>query len=190
MPMSEVKVPYVMDNDYFHWLCSLVEADDERRPYIYLMRELFETEFSDETTILIPHDDNRIEEGLAIRRAYLDDHDGRGRKHIVLVGPCSLLEVMIALAYRMEEIISSYDYIVWFWEMIANLELLDYDDDRFKNLSLIEEEMLGTTICRLLTRTYDRNGDGSLFPMNHAKRDMRKTELWYQMNNYLVERYM
>lgn len=187
--MSKVTVPYVMDNDYFRWLCEEVSADDEQRPYIYLMRELFETEFSDETAVLIPHDHNRIEDGLELRKRYSEE--ARSRNENNLGGNCSLLEMIIALAKRIEDSFGKYDYISWFWEMIGNLELMDFDDYNPVWISVYEyPDKVWDTIDTLLDRTYTKNGDGSLFPMNHAKRDMRKTEIWYQMSNYLVERYM
>ena len=180
-------VPYELSNGYFQWLCELVAADDEDRPYIYLLRELYETEFSDETAALIPNDDNRIEDGLALREDFSNETGIHNR--IILTGPCSLLEMMIALAYRMEDAFGKYDYIHWFWEMIFNLELMDYDDTN-ENWRKERVSFLDEAIETLLKRKYNRDGDGSLFPMNHAKRDMRKTEIWYQMSNYLVERYM
>lgn len=180
--------PYDLDNDYFRWLCELVDADREDRTYIYLMRELYETEFNYATANLIPNDDNRIEDGLKVREEYLEEtglHD-----HLILSGSCSLLEMMIGLAERMEETFGKYDYISWFWEMIGNLDLLEFDDlVHDKDPRTFYRKVKGA-IVTLLMRTYSRNGDGSLFPMNKPRRDLRKTEIWYQMSNYLVERYM
>lgn len=181
-------VPYELDQDYFRYLCELVDADREDSPYIYLMRKLFETEFSYETAVLIPNDDNRIEDGLALREEYLEET--KRFHNLILCGPCSLLEMIIGLARRIEYDFGKYSYISWFWEMIGNLELLEFDDVKFNKLSAFEEEFIDGTICRLLNRTYSPNGDGSLFPMNKPRRDLRKTEIWYQMSNYLVERYM
>lgn len=181
--------PYDLDNDYFRWLCELVDADNESRSYIFLMRELFETEFSDETANLVPNDGNRITDGIELREEYLEETGNRN--HLILCGPCSLLEMMIALARRIEDIVSKYDYISWFWEMIGNLEFLEYDDyHQVWWAKGVRPERVYDGLRRLLSRDYSYDGDGSLFPMNHAKRDMRTIEIWYQMNNYLVERYM
>ena len=181
--------PYDLNNGYFRWLCELVDADYEGRSYIFLMRELFETEFSNETANLIPNDDNRIADGLELREEYLEETGNRN--HIILCGPCSLLEMMIALARRMENILEKYDYISWFWEMIGNLELLDYHDSNpIWNPRTWDLRPIHEIIYRLLSRTYSKNGDGSLFPMNRTRRNMCKTEIWYQMNNYLIENYL
>lgn len=182
-------IPYDLDNDYFQWLCELVDADHESRSYIFLMRELFETEFNDETANLVPNDINRIQDGLELREQYLEEK--RLQNRVILCGSCSLLEIIIALSFRIEDIISKYDYISWFWEMIGNLELLEFDDSSpvWKPRSY-HGEIIDEIICNLLNRSYRSNGDGSLFPINDAKRDMRKVEIWYQMNNYLIERYM
>lgn len=182
-------LPYELDKDYFRWLCEMIDADNESRSYIFLMRELFETEFSHETANLIPNDDNRIEDGLALREEYTKDTGVYN--NVILCGPCSLLEMMIGLALRIEDLFGRYDYISWFWEMIGNLELLEFDDSNPIWFSkTYHGELVDEIICRLLRRTYSRNGDGSLFPMNNTKRDMRETEIWYQMSNYLIERYM
>lgn len=181
--------PYDLDEGYFRWLCELVDADHESRSYIFLMRELFETEFSNETANLVPNDGNRITDGLELREEYLEETSNRD--YLILCGPCSLLEMIIALSRRMEDIFERYDYISWFWEMIGNLGLLDFDD----NCDIwfpkrYNPNAIYSIIYDLLNRKYSRNGDGSLFPMNKSKRDMRKTEIWYQMNNYLIEHYM
>lgn len=181
-------ISYDLDNEYFHWLCDLVDAYDERRSYIYLMRKLFETEFSNETANLIPNDDNRIEDGLALREEYTEDTGVCD--HVILCGPCSIFEVLIALARRIEDMFGQYNYISWFWEMIGNLELLEYDDDHIIWKKRRMTNVIDDILYILLRREYSSNGDGSLFPMNSPKRDMRKTEIWYQMSNYLVERYM
>lgn len=181
-------VPYDLDNDYFQWLCDLIDAYDERRSYIYLMRKLFETEFSNETADLIPNDDNRIEDGLALREDFVEEI--KAKDHLILCGPCSLLEMIIGLSFRIENIIGSYDYITWFWEMIGNLELLEYDDGNHIWKERRMTNVIDDIVYILLRREYSRDGDGSLFPLNRAKQNMRNVEIWYQMNNYLIERYM
>lgn len=181
--------PYDLDNDYFEYLCGIVDADREDKTYIFLMRKLFDTEFSYETARLVPNDDNRIEDGLKLREDYLEET--KNLDHLILCGPCSLLEMMIGLAKRIEDTFGMYDYISWFWEMVGNLELLEFDDSSYIwKPKTYDGEIIDEIICRLLNRTYSRNGDGSMFPMNKPKRDLRKTEIWYQMSNYLVERYM
>lgn len=181
--------PYELDNDYFKWLCALVDADNERGSYIYLMRYLFETEFSFATARLIPNDDNRVIDGYILREEYLKDCNLI--KLIELTGPCSLLEMMIKLAERMEDVVCEFDYIYWFWEMIDNLGFLEYDDN---NKSWMFGSIVPVNVYEgvkmLLDRSYTREGSGSLFPMLNSRRDMRDIEIWYQMNNYLVERYM
>ena len=42
------------------------------------------------------------------------------------------------------------------------------------------------TLERFLERGYGRNGEGGLFTVDNG-RDMRNTEIWYQMNYYLRE---
>lgn len=181
--------PYILDNDYFAWLCALVDADNECGSFIFLMRELFETEFSYATANLVPNDDNRIEDGLLLREEFLQEE--KLDNSVVLCGPCSLLEMMIKLAERMEDIVCEYDYIYWFWEMIRNLNFIEYYDTHksWMNGCVCPSDIYHGIIM-LLDRTYTREGLGSLFPMKNSRRDMRSIEIWYQMNNYLIENYM
>ena len=175
-------VPY-NQREYFNWLCELVDNDEPGPTYFKLLDVLFNTEFSEKTAVLIPNDDNRIEDGLYLREEFTDEFDISNQ--VILTGPCSLLEMMIGLAKRIEDSFGMRSACEWFWEMMDNLYWMGFtDSDSWSN------EDLYVTIEELLKRKYDRNGDGSLFPMKHAKRDMRKTEIWYQMSNYLIERYM
>lgn len=180
---------YLFYRDYFKWLCSLVDADNETGSYIYLMRELFEEPFDFGNAELIPNDDNRIKDGLILREEFLEENNLI--KKIRIVGPCSLLEMMIKLAERMEDLFCEYDYIYWFWEMIRNLEFICYDDSHIYWAGGREcPEEIDVGIYKLVKRDYSFDGIGSLFPRKCVKKDMRKTEIWYQMNSYLVEKYM
>lgn len=156
---------------YFMWLSGLVRSKNSDR-YTLLLSKLHGMDF-----IWIHRmDSNRYEDGIYMRREYLGELD---RSDI----PCSVLEMMVALALRMDrEIIgesSKDEPAPIFWEMITNLGLKRFTDSRYKRQPVEE------IVLRWLTRQFDRDGSGSIFPIEKAKKDQRKLEIWDQMHAYL-----
>lgn len=170
---------------YLEWMMHQVCDDEYKKPsYRQLLSYLNEVEF----TYLIPMDGNRAEDGVDLRyvfgrdcriedaiiASYLDDH------------PCSVLEMMIALAMRCEINIMDNPDVgnrtgQWFWNMIVNLGLGGMTDDRF------DEDYVDDVLYIFLNREYSPNGEGGLFTVQHARRDMRTVDIWYQLNWYLSE---
>ena len=70
---------------------------------------------------------------------------------------------------------------VWFWEMIESLGLMDEMDANF------DIDYVQRVVDRFLSRNYQKNGKGGLFTIHDLNRDMRKTDIWYQMCAYLNE---
>lgn len=172
-------------NRYFDWMCQLVVGDRySKQLYHKLFARLHDTEF----TYMIPMDGNRAEDGSNLRYRF-----GRefGYEDVVIATflddrPCSILEMMTALAIRCEEHIMDDPDIgnrtgQWFWAMIDSLGLDSMND------ALFNRDYVDETICRFLIREYERNGKGGLFTVNHTRRDMRSVEIWYQMCWYLDE---
>ena len=100
--------------------------------------------------------------------------------------PCSVLEMMIALAIRCEEHIMDDPDVgnrtgQWFWNMIMNLGLGSMTDDQF------DKRYAEQVIERFLNREYEQDGEGGLFTVKHCKHDLRTVEIWYQMCWYLDE---
>lgn len=102
--------------------------------------------------------------------------------------PCSVLEMMVALALRCEEDIMSNSQLgnrtaEWFWEMITSLGLIRIDDAHYS------EDIVEHAIEVFLDRLYFKNGKGGLFTLaNPEKKDMRTAEIWCQMYWYLDEK--
>ena len=168
---------------YFEWLCNVV-VDDEYSEFQYnkLFRYLFDTPF----IVYLPYDENRASDGIDLRYYYAEHND------IPLIvaasalddRECSVLEMMIALAIRMErDIMDSIEYGdrtgQWFWNMIFSLGLEHLEDWNF------DENEANEIITRFLTRQYSPDGRGGLFTIPNCKRDLRDVEIWYQMNWYL-----
>lgn len=167
--------------DYFEWMVDLV--CDGRFPrgvsYRKLLGYLHDTEF----TFIIDRDVNRAEDGINLRRKY-GLHNDCPEAEDILYGPCSVLEMILALAIRCEETImddTAYGDRTgqWFWGMITNLGLGRMTDDYF-DIYHVE-----SVVERFLDREYEADGRGGLFTIEDAPRDLRDVEIWYQLNWYL-----
>lgn len=174
--------------EYFQWLCNIVQADDQDHSYMILMKTFHRFDF----TWTIENDKNRAVDGLDLRREYAEnfgcDDDFMGDV------PCTFLEMLIGIALRMEFILFNPNFgnqtPIWFWILIENMELEDYTDDHYAEYPFFENDVR-ETISRIINRTYCRNSSGSLFPVrkNRKGKNWRTTELWYQLNAFLVENY-
>lgn len=166
------------EHSYRQWLYDKVCKDLFSRSISYnrLLTYLSHREF----TIIIPNDANRAEDGIDLRIRY----EFETGEYISRIEPCSILEMMIALAIRCEETIMDNPAYgdrttQWFWGMIRNLGLYGMTDDRF------DIEYVDSVIDRFLNREYAPNGEGGLFKINNCKYDLRKIEIWYQLCWYL-----
>jgi hypothetical protein len=133
-------------------------------------------------------DDNRAVDGIDLRYrfAYEKHYHQAMIAEYIDVKPCSVLEMMVALAYRCEEqIMDNQEYgnrtRQWFMGMIENLGLLGMTNNAF------DEFYVDRVITRLLHRDYKPNGEGGLFTVRNYRRDLRLVEIWYQMSWYLSE---
>lgn len=168
-------------NDYFEWLWNFTKCrgHSQNRKIITLLHNI-------DFRYSIPMDANREEDGIDLRYRFITEvgiPKNYQEVYAYLDGPCSVLEMMIALAIRCEESIMDDPDIgdrtsEWFWLMMKNLGL-DYMSDRKFDRDIAEEK-----ISIFLDRKYKRNGEGGLFVVN-GRRDLRKVEIWYQMCWYL-----
>lgn len=168
-------------NDYFEWLWNFTKCrgHSQNRKIITLLHNI-------EFRYSIPMDANREEDGIDLRYRFITEvgiPKNYQEVYGYLDGPCSVLEMMIALAIRCEESIMDDPDIgdrtsEWFWLMMKNLGL-DYMSDRKFDRDIAEEK-----ISIFLDRKYKRNGEGGLFVVD-GRRDLRKVEIWYQMCWYL-----
>jgi hypothetical protein len=168
-----------LDDQYFTWLYSQV-ADVKTRKgtgtYWNLLRHLFSTEF----TWFVPNDDNRAEDGRELRIEWTTLEDVHVDRHWMTLG-CSFLEMLIGLARRLE-FQTDRDVEYWFWHLLTNLRLLGYNDR-----SRFSVEEVNDRTSMVMQRTYDRFGDGGLFPLRRTTKDQRKVEIWYQLHAYLLQ---
>ena len=172
------------ENRYFDFLCVLVGRSQE---YIMLLDELHKIEFYS----LIPNDDNRGADGLQLRHMFLDELGKTGFIYLPRL-QCTVLEMLIGLAYRLEfeTSQSKWEKTVseWFWILIDNLCLTGCDEEAYfadKNM----REDVKRVINIMLSREYNYDGNGGLFPLKNPKKDQRRIEIWYQMTSYIIENY-
>lgn len=168
-------------DEYFEWMFNLVCEDRFSKDISYrkLLTYLHEKEFIPS----LPRDENRAEDGMDLRYRFAILHCYEDELYY-LDGPCSMLEMMVALALRCEESIMDDPAMgnrtgQWFWGMIANLGLGDMVDERF------DIHRADRIINRFLRRDYEPNGKGGLFTVRNCKRDLRNVEIWYQLCWYL-----
>lgn len=170
--------------DYYIWLTELVDLNSEQyEVYSILVKELHKKKFYPMTD----GDRNRYDDGVALRDLYCDDStcDGfRYRHHNI--EQCSMLEMLIGLAMRINNDILEESVPYWFWLMIANLGLDILTDDEMLEDGWI---ILDMTCERLINRTYKRDGRGGLFPLPNSKKNMKKLDIWEQMQMYINYNY-
>lgn len=169
-------------DEYFEWLYDYVCGDrySEKLSYRKLLTFLHETEF----TYIMPNDENRAKNGINLRWIFsLKTGVNYDEVQKYIDGPCSVLEMLIALAMSCEDIMD--DPLVgdrtgqWFWRMITNLGLGSMFDSRF------DERFVEDVISKFLYREYEPNGKGGLFTIRGCDVDLRNVEIWHQLCWYL-----
>ena len=170
---------------YFNWICELIDHNecDDKLSYIKLLHYLDSVNFY----YFIDMDANRANDGISLR--YRFGYEMGYSKDLIEskldIRPCSVLEMMVALSVKCENIMEQPDENdrtgLWFWNMIDNLGLGDMTDYAF------DEDYVREMIDIFLEREYSYNGEGGLFTVKNPKTNMRDVEIWSQMMWYLDE---
>ena len=173
----------VIAENYYIWLLNFIDCRDySTYDYSKLLDKLFNTEFYSK----IDYDDNRIMDGFDLRNRFAEEEN----EHVYYLAEelpeyCSVLEMMIALALRIENEIMSDDKYgdrtsLWFWMMVENLGLADSYNRRY------DDNYVTDILEKFLDRKYDFDGKGGLFWVkNWDSFDLRGTEIWYQAQYFL-----
>jgi hypothetical protein len=168
-----------LDELYIAWLyaqISNVNLRSSRRTHWALMSTLYTCEF----VALVPNDDNRVEDIKDLKKEFLFDAE------IPYAQPtwfehCSFLELLIVLS-RLLDFETDFGIEYCFWHLLENIGLSEYNDN--KKFSEQEVEEIVDTV---VSRNYDRNGRGGLFPLEKSRDDQREIDLWYQLNAYVIQ---
>lgn len=173
--------PDELNNEYFEWMYDLVLPSDNNTRK--LLAHLHRVDF----TYTIPMDGNRAEDGIALRYRFGDrfGYDPRMIAAYLDTRPCSVLEMMVALALRCEEhIMGDWERedrtYQWFNLMLENLDLAYMSDFNY------DPQAVDYALDIMLNRKYRRDGsNGGLFVVKKPRQDLRSVDIWYQMNWYL-----
>ena len=167
-------------SDYFEWMYEMVcgKRFAPGMTYRKLMTFLHDVEF----VYFVPYDENRAEDGIALRYRYCLMHDCTELEWC-LTGPCSMLEMMLALALKCEELMDNMSIgdrtAQWFWSMVTNMGLGSMNDTNYN------EWLVNDVIATVLNREYEPDGRGGLFHVRGWDRDMRTAEIWHQLMAYI-----
>lgn len=178
-----------LEHLYFEWLYRLV-CDDrygggDRTSYRRLLTYLHAEPFRFETKQL--HDEARAYDGIDLRYefGYQEHIDSRLIASELDTRRCSMLEMLVALAIRCEDIAedcSKGDRLgQWFWIMLQNLGLAGMNDRDYDGL------LVKDIVERFQENDYASNGEGGLFVLYDYPGDVRDHEFVWQMCHYLNE---
>ena len=163
--------------DYYIWITELVNLDSHRG-YSKLVSFLFDTEFFWEVAL----DRNRAGDGKELRFDWVmwsDYHDDDSWVDT----PCSVLEMLIALARRIRvDIMPDYDIELadWFWKIISNMGLDRYDNSHFNSDEICEK------LCYFSEKKQHKM---LIFNTKTEKSELESMDIWNQMQRWLAENY-
>ena len=171
-----------VNNAYFSWLYDKACGNrysngiSYKKLLMFLHNKVFR--------YLIPNDRNRAEDGIDLRIRFANEYYEVRNADLYLDGPCSVLEMILALSIRCEENIMDDPNFgdrtsQWFWQMIINLGLGGMTDDHF------DKKFVNDILERFLAREYEPDGKGGLFRIKHCSCDLRDVEIWVQLCWYL-----
>lgn len=158
--------------EYYEWLNDIIG----RSEYSKLIGKLHEIPF----TYTIDLDYNRLRDGCDLRYMFATRNNicDSEISYNFDSEEASVLEVMVALAIKMETIMLGETADEWFWNMIESLGLSTVDNDNY------DDYIVDRVISNFLDREYDYDGAGSLFTVRNTNTDLRDIEIWYQMCAY------
>lgn len=180
-----------------------VEELDGKKSYMFwlfersnfsgiLARYMYETDFRSS----IDDDKIQMEKALELRKEYAESvYEGANERASdrvwkSILGPCSMLEMVIYLADSIDKIVNESEenrYSEFFHILVDNAKLTKFDDEDY--------DLKGDTVLKywldkidfILDRKYSKDGKGGFFPLEKPKKDQRKVPIWYQMNAWLEE---
>ena len=174
-----------LEKRYFDWLVGKISNKQyQASHYIKLLSYLHVRRF----VYILPMDGNRSEDGIDLRYRGFAYECGISYHEIARyldIRDCSVLEMMVALAIRGEDIVGDPEIgdrtAEWFWWMIDSLGLVGMTDEYFDDI------FTERAVDNFINHDYRENGKGGLFIVNDPPYDMRDAEIWNQMCWFLSE---
>jgi hypothetical protein len=185
-----------IENFYFNWLYDIVKPKGGPS-FVKLCRELHVKPFR----WFIPNDDNRCLDGVNLRDEFFNSitmESGIVAHPNFFLSECTVFEMLVALARRIvfqmdDELRPGKNHVsLWFFHMLKNLNIDKFDDQYGDDFAGFDDRtvlLIDNALEILVTRRYDRSGNGGLFPLKKSSRDMQRVEIWYQLMEYLEELY-
>lgn len=171
-------------NQYFDWLYEQIKHPS----HLYssssahsITMKLYEINFEYDND----SDANRYFDGISLRYHYGLDHGYNEATIRVNLDnrPCSVFEMMVALAKRIEEIMldpSKGDRTSeWFWYMMENLGFYPNDP------TCADSDYISSVIECFHNKEYGPDGVGGLFYIENPHEDLRTVPIWTQANWYV-----
>ena len=165
-------------NRYYIWLLNRIDFDsyeDRSKLLQYLHNKEYVWD--------IWTDENRAEDGMELRAQFEKETDYLD--YSPLNKPCSVLEMLIAFAERIDKDVTDEEYGApyWFWIMIDNLGLKDCTDDIF------DAKKVNETLDKWLNRLIKNEIKTGIFPVKSGKKSDGDIDCWFQMQKWIAERY-
>ena len=171
-------------NEYFNWLYNYVCSGKVNKYITY--KKLFALMYDIDFDFYMRRDMNRAIDGMDLRNRFAFEKGKSDNQYEIdelLDNPCSVLEVIIALAIRIEGIMDNPEYgdrtSQWFWGMMSNLGLNLMTDDVY------DEDEAVKIIYDFMERRYSPDGKGGLFYVKNCELDMTQIEIWEQLCIYI-----
>lgn len=172
--------------EYLMWLINIAtNGSAEHTVYKKLFTQLMDTPFK--WVPAFPLDENRAADGVSLRGRYVKHTNNLYPMCMDVNGepPASVLEVMVALASRIEnEIMHNGEEgnrtSCWFFNMLRSLGLNNCTDDSY------DAPYVNAVLERFMSRSYAPNGMGGLFTIVSEPVDMLNLEIWAQANKWLM----
>jgi len=171
-----------VEKQYFDWLISQINVQGTRSFY-----DLFGVLFNFEFVWTVPHDHNRLQDGLDLRTEFLNEHSHIPRREVrkffsTTEKGATVLEVLVALSRRLAFTAGGRPGD-WAWTLLTNLRLNKMTDPFTEQKARKVQNIIET----LIWRQYREDGLGGFFPLNWPEEDQRNVEIWYQMQKYVNE---
>ena len=169
---------------YLMWLRDQIAGGGENtKDYIFLLSRLANKEFY----AVIDRDNNRAADGVYLRYTFCENFGCNYDELNEDLGPCRVLEMMVALAINGAMSISFEKTGIGaselFWIMVRNLGLMDFSDDK---IAKYDDPVC--EISDILHTFMDRKSvDRVLFCIKRYKKAVLELEIWAQFNEFVVE---
>lgn len=160
---------------YFEWLCNKIWSPViDICNYDRLLSFLYDTEFKWKNA----RDSNRAHDGISMRKEY--KYEGNVDRSVSLERPCSVLEMMVALACRCERDIMDDPDLgdrthIWFWSMVQNMGLLDMTNRDF-DIDFVAERV---------EKVQSGSENYDYFVVDSTRKKDKNAEIWRKMIHWL-----